>query len=164
LQESALYTWLYRHDRQWFSENSPARLPLARQINGVAWKGRDDELADRVISAAARLKSDPDRRRRVTVRSISLALGLHPFLQTWKCKLPRTTLALEAQVESTEQFALFRIRRALDSFMANHTWATRSDILRAAGISGSTANKIPSVQEAVTAAKAFLDQTLTKAC
>ena len=113
---------------------------------------------DRVVSAATRLKGDPDRRRRVTVRAISLELGLHPFLQRYKHRLPRTKSALEVQVESTEQFTLLRIRRAANAFVTNRTCATRSDILRAAGIAGSTANRIPSVQLSVTRAKEYLDR------
>ena len=157
---SALYSWLYRNDRQWFREHSPARRPFTPQNNGVDWKARDEELVDRVVSAAVQLKSDPGRRRRVTVRSIALVLRLGPLLQKYKYKLPRTKLALEAQVESTEQFALLRIRRAVESFVANRTRATRSDILRAAGIAGSTAYQIPSVRQATIEAKEYLDHSL----
>jgi hypothetical protein len=81
-------------------------------------------------------------------------------LPKYKRKLPQTKLALEAHVESTEQFALFRVRRAVDSFVANRKSATRSEILRAAGIVGSTAYKIPSVQQAATDAKEHLDRSL----
>jgi hypothetical protein len=157
---SALYTWLYRNDRQWFSEHSPAHRPLAHQNNGVDWQARDEKLVEHVGSTAAALKRDPNRRRRVTVRSIALKLGLHPFLNTYKRKLPRTKLALEANIESTEQFALLRIRRAVDTFVTNRTRATRSDILRAAGIAGSTANQIFSVRQAIIEAKESLDHCL----
>jgi hypothetical protein len=158
-----LYCWLYRHDREWFRENSPAHLAFAFQGRGVDWKARDEDLAARVVSAALELKRNPDRRRRVTTRSIGQALKLAPFLRMHLCKLPRTKLALEAQVESTEEFALFRIRRATESFAVNHTRATRSDIMRAAGIVGSTAYRIPSVRRASIEAKASLDHSLNHA-
>jgi hypothetical protein len=159
-QAQALYTWLYRHDRQWLREHSPTRQPLVPQITTVDWKARDADLADRVISAATRLKSNPDRRRRVTSRSIALAMGLHPLLKRGKWKLPRTRLALESQIESTEQFALFRIRRALNFFVANRKRATHSDLLRATGITGSTVNQLTSVRQALTDAKEALDRSL----
>jgi hypothetical protein len=159
----ALYTWLYRNDREWFREHSPAHLAFAPQNRVVDWKARDEELAARVVSAAVQLKSDPGRRRRVTTRSIGQALKLAPYLRTHIDNLPQTKLALEAQVESTEEFALFRIRRAMESFVANRTRATRSDILRAAGIVGSTAYQIPSVRRASIEAKASLDRCLNLA-
>ena len=91
-----------------------------------------------------------------------MVLRLGPLLQKYKYKLPRTKLALEAQVESTELFALLRIRRTVDSFVTNRTRATRSDILRAAGIAGSTANQIPSVRQEIIEAKESLDQCLNE--
>jgi hypothetical protein len=159
-QAEALYTWLYRNDRRWLKENSPAGRRFRPWGNKVDWHKRDEELVNRVHSAAAELKSKPGRRRRVTVRSIGLKLSLHPFLQTYRHKLQGTNSALEANVESTEEFALFRIRRALEQFLSDRTPASHSDLLRAAGIAGSSAYKIPSVKQAGFEAKMYLDHYL----
>jgi len=158
----ALYTWLYRNDHQWLTDNSSARQLFAPQNNGADWKARDEELVDRVVSAAVQLKSDPGRRRRVTVRAIGLVLRLGRRLQRDMHKLPRTKLALEAHVESTEQFALLRIRRAVAFFLTSRNRATCSNILRAAGIAGSIVRHVPSIRQAIIAGKEYLDNRLKK--
>jgi hypothetical protein len=115
-----------------------------------------------VVSAAVRLKDNPGRRRRVTVRSIGLELRMHTLLQVNLDKLPRTKAALKAHVESTEEFALRRIHWAKDNFIMNRVRATRSDIMRAAGIGSSTYHMAP-VRQAITDAKEYLDSGLDRA-
>jgi hypothetical protein len=156
---SALYTWLYRNDRQWFNVNSPARRRFVPKNDRVDWNARDAELVSQVTSTAVRIKNHPGRPRRVTLRSIGLALGIQTQLQMRKDKLPRTKAALKVHVESTEQVVLRRIQWTVETLKIRCTRATRSEIMSVAGI-GSTALRIPSVRQAIIAAKEYLDRSL----
>ena len=69
-----------------------------------------------------------------------------------KDKLPRTKAALNAHVESTEQFILRRIRWTVDTLKVQGVKPTRSDIMRVAGI-GARALQMPSVPQAITRAE-----------
>jgi hypothetical protein len=42
-----IYAWLYRHDRDWLREHSPAKVPKA-PIQRVDWPARDARLAQEV--------------------------------------------------------------------------------------------------------------------
>lgn len=152
----ALYTWLYRHDREWMKQNSPERRPFVPKNDRVDWKVRDAELRDQVVAIAGRIKNKTGRLRRITVRAIGIELGNPTILQVYKEQLPRTRLALAAHVETTEQFALRRIRWAVDQFSQQHLKPHRSELMRVAGI-GPTTRNIGSVEQAITEAKARLD-------
>ena len=153
---SDLYTWLYRHDRQWMLENSPASRTCVPKNDRVDWGTRDRELVDRVIETAVRINNDSGRPRRVSVRSIGLELRVHTLLQIHKDKLPLTKAALDAHVESTEQFTLRRIRWTVETLRLQGAKPTRSDIMRVAGI-GSRALKMSSVPQAIARAKEELE-------
>jgi hypothetical protein len=151
---SALYTWLYRHDRYWLNLNSPVHREIKPQNNRVDWRARDKELVDKVIAAAIRIKNEPKCSRRVTVRSIGIELGVQTLLQIHKDKLPRTKEALETHVESSEQFALRRIKYATSSLKVGGGLMTKSAIERCTNL-GEKARQMPAVQRAI--AKALND-------
>jgi hypothetical protein len=153
---SALYTWLYRNDRKWLNANSPAHKPFVPKNDQVDWDARDAELLGRVIATAVCIKNASGRPRRVTVRSIGLELRIHTLLQMHRDKLPRTKMALEKHVESTEQFILRRLGWAVRQFESQQNRPTISEITQLAGIA-SKALRFPSVRQAVTDAKSNLD-------
>jgi len=149
--DSALYTWLYRHDRCWLNLNSPAHQQIKHQNKRVNWRARDEELVDKVIAAAIRIKNEPKCSRRVTVRSIGMELGVQTLLQIHKDKLPRTKEALATHVESNEQFASRRIKYAVGFLKDGGGLMTKSAIERCANL-GEKARKMPAVQQAITKA------------
>ena len=73
-----------------------------------------------------------------------------------KDKLPRTKAALNAHVESTEQFTLRRIRWTVDTLKLQGAKPTKTDIMRVAGI-GARALRMASVQQAIARAKDELE-------
>ena len=158
---SALYTWLYRHDRSWLIRNSPVHRQFVPKNNRVDWNARDQELVDKVIAVAIRIKSDPSCSRRVTVRSIGMDLGIHTLLQIHKNKLPRVTQAFEAYVESAEQFALRRIKSAKDAIKARGGPITKSAIERTANL-GARARQMPAVQQAIAVAQKELEKSVLR--
>ncbi|HWD93552.1 MAG TPA: TnsD family Tn7-like transposition protein [Verrucomicrobiae bacterium] len=151
----ALYIWLYRHDRKWMIEHSPACRRRVPKNNRVDWGNRDAMLVEHVIAVANRIKNQPGRPRRVTVRSIGIEMGIPVVLKTRRMKLPRTKAALAENVESTEQFVLRRIDWTLNSLKRQGSGANRSEIVRIAGI-GTKALGMPSVQQAIARVKADL--------
>jgi hypothetical protein len=138
-------------------QNSPAPRVFVPKNNRVDWKVRDTELQERVVAIAGSIKSRSAPLRRVTVRAIGIELGNPTILQVYKEQLPRTQLALAALIETTEQFALRRVQWAADQFISQHLKPNRWELMRVAGIGPSTRD-IPSVDRAITEAKARLDR------
>jgi len=127
-----LYYWLRTHDRDWYQEHSPERrFPRRTKPD---WSVRDKDLERRVTTAADRIKRRPGNPRRVTVAAIAYELGLRGNLYSRLKRLPLTALALGANIESTEQFALRRIRQAVDTCFIQDQRATRCDLTRVARI------------------------------
>ncbi|MHB1419806.1 MAG: TnsD family Tn7-like transposition protein [Bacillota bacterium] len=106
----AEYTWLYRHDRLWLDEHSPATAPKKGDDRRVDWKKRDAELAALVAWAAGEIKQQSGKRTRLTVSSIGKKTGKLALLQRHLSKLPETRDTLENVIETEEDFQIHRVR------------------------------------------------------
>lgn len=42
--DRAVYTWIYRHDNEWLTENSPIKKVGNRKDELINWKDRDQEV------------------------------------------------------------------------------------------------------------------------
>ena len=158
-QAPALFAWLYRNDRGWLNCSSPPPQPKIRTYVKIDWNARDEELAGKVMTAAIRIRNNPDYPRRITIREIGRVIGQRAVLEIHLDKLPYTRLSLKDHTETTEQFALRRIRWTRDAFIMKRRLATGSQIGRAAGISP-TVGKHPSVQQALADAEERISQWL----
>lgn len=64
IMDPPAYAWLYRNDRIWLSEHSPARNACAHQtVPSVRWDVRDAELSAAVERAALKLDSSLGKRK-----------------------------------------------------------------------------------------------------
>jgi transposase-like protein len=147
---SNLYTWLVRHDKPWFQANAPARKPTF--VGGyfvVAWNRRDEDLATLVMNAAMAIKNLPGRARRVSISGLARELGAASQFSLQLDKLPLTRLALESVVENREQFAIRRLRQAIEKFISIRERPNQTELAYAAGISYSTT--FPAVRSAIDA-------------
>jgi len=88
----ALFTWLYRNDKEWLVLNSPA-LKSHVVHSRVDWDKRDREIAVEVMNAINELKKDA-KTTCITISSVGKKIMKLGLLQKHLDKLPRTRIIL----------------------------------------------------------------------
>ncbi len=108
----AIYTWLYRRDLNWLTENSPAlQQPIATNAR-VDWIKRDLEVLDRVKLAVDSMFK-VEKPQRPTISKIGKEIGLLALLEQHLDLMPTTKDYLATVAESIEDFQLRRIKWAI---------------------------------------------------
>lgn len=120
-QNSRLYSWLFIHEPKWLKANLPQK-PKSEKISNtsVNWEERDQELAELIQKTAQKLIEKQTRPKRITKTAIGKEAGCLSLLLVKLDKLPQTAKALEKVVETTESFAIRRIRWAANYLYENH--------------------------------------------
>jgi hypothetical protein len=132
-----VYSWLRTHDSDWLREHMPPpfkRTKSAREI--VDWKGRDITLETEVREAAERLKRAEGKPVQVTVTAIARELDRNELLLKRKhlAKLPLARLTLDEVAEMRPQFALRRLRWAVDCFRHEGSAPAKSSLALRASV------------------------------
>ena len=142
----ATYTWLYRHDRDWLTDNSPAlQQPIATNER-VDWVKRDLEVLDRVkLAVDAMLKVD--KPQRLTVSGIGKAIGLLALLEQHLDLMPITGDYLATVMESIEDFQIRRIRWAMEELDRRREPMVAWRVMRLAGLGGNISDRVQRVLE-----------------
>lgn len=93
--DPALYAWLYRNDRNWLTENLPARA--MRKVAGtsrISWDSRDDELCAAVEKASLKIATSLNGKKLRLCHLLQEIPELRAKQSALR-KLPRTVRALE---------------------------------------------------------------------
>jgi hypothetical protein len=109
----ALYTWLYRNDREWLNRNSPQFRATVNINSRVDWEQRDEEILDRVKAAVAEMLATDRKPQRITISAVGSKAGIRPLLEKHLNKLPKTKAYLEEHTESIRDYQLIRIKWAI---------------------------------------------------
>ncbi|MEW6540809.1 MAG: TnsD family transposase [Bacillota bacterium] len=128
------YAWLYRYDRLWLDEYSPAPAPKKGDDRRVDWQKRDTELAALVTRAAAEMKQQSGKPTRLTVSAIGKKTGKLALLQRHLSKLPKTRAVLDHLIETEEDFQIRRIRCAAAQLRDRGELVRPWKIVREAGL------------------------------
>ena len=150
------YNWLLKHDREWFEQNSPARLAPPGPPTLVDWGSRDAEFAAEVSSTYERLVSAPGRPIRASRTAIAREIGQLGAVYKSADKLPLTNKALDEYAESVEAYATRRVWWAAECFRRENVRANKWQLLTRAAVSYKIA-AVPEVSAAFAAAVASLD-------
>jgi hypothetical protein len=152
-----IYTWLYRHDKIWLKEHTPASSKNKKvQNHRVDWEERDIQLAEEVIIAALHLKNLPGRPVYITLSAIGREIGQVSLLQQHLDKLPRTAEALEEQIESREAYAVRRVWWTAIEFAQKNIYPEQWQLIGRAGVARLAGS--PQVKDAIDAALQALEQ------
>jgi len=132
----AVYTWLYRNDREWlFSHLPPKQVPVHYdRKNEVDWDQRDQELAGRIAEAIPEILTKVEKPVRITASRVGDEIGKRALLQKHLNKLPRCQSLLNKYVESVEQFQVRRVRQAADRIRRGSDTVKRWRVLKMAGL------------------------------
>ena len=132
----AVWTWLYRHDREWLMAHQPPTLPTLRpeRRNRVDWNQRDRDCAAQVAAIVARVKQQQDPITRITARAIFRELDHSSWFERHRDKLPLTIQAISSVVEDRTAFALRRLNMVAADFWRTGRPPKPWELLRVAGI------------------------------
>ncbi|MFD1174514.1 TnsD family Tn7-like transposition protein [Oceanobacillus picturae] len=103
------YIWLYRNDKQFLKENSPAPSQLKRCTNRVDWQARDMELLKTVKEIVSNWE-EGIKPKRITKTAIGKRTERLYWLQKCEDKFPETLSYINSCVESIEDFQIRRVK------------------------------------------------------
>ncbi len=107
-QVTRIYTWLYRHNRNWLEQHLPPRK-RPRPLQRIDWARRDTEISQLIPEAVQGLRMQPGPPRRVTIAVVGRTIGCLAMIQQHLDLLPLTEAALKEVEESQITFAIRRI-------------------------------------------------------
>lgn len=128
-----LYARLYRNDRDWLEENSPAsRIVIPNQR--VDWSQRDKDILRRVQTAVDKIMNAAGKPRRLTMSRIGEICGEKALMEKHLDRLPETQDYLNSVTETEEQFRVRKIKWAIKELERDEIEILRWRILRKAGV------------------------------
>ena len=160
LQSEIAYSanrWLRTHDKKWLR----AHLPPARKRNYSEprknWSVADEKISQEVLRVASILKQGEGCPIRVTKAAVARQLRCFNQLDNvYLTKLPLTTKALNAVIESYTAFALRRIRWATHECKQRGESPSIQQFLAHAHLDRALLLKMPEMRPAVSSAIGFL--------
>ncbi|WP_223292437.1 TnsD family transposase [Salipaludibacillus neizhouensis] len=110
-QLPSVYTWLYRHDKQWLFNNLPPKMKRgSNNQKRVDWTRRDEELSVLIDKEAELIKTKEGKLQRVTISRIGKQLGASSLLEKNLNHLPLCRDKLQNITESIEEFQMRRLK------------------------------------------------------
>lgn len=129
-----VYTWLYRNDRDWLFQHGSC-LKAQRTIHQrVDWENRDEVLSVLIITTASLMKQQPGKPVHLSRTAIARQTGHYSVIEQHPDKLPKTIRALDASVETREEYAVRRIIWAYKMFSEEGIGLDRWKVIKRAGV------------------------------
>ena len=137
-QAPSTYTYLYRHDRLWLSQNSPKapRKPLSKVRTSRVPEGVDQAVAKRVNQISEQ-HSGPSGAPMQT-RSLLASLAGRGEKKVNRRSTPLTYAALQECCESPKAYVVRRLEQAIADLWANDEGAVAWAVVRRARLRPST--------------------------
>ena len=132
--QPAVYTYLYRYDRNWLEINSPkpaSRKAINKRVN---WEQRDEELLKKVKKATADLLARTENLRRITIKALGDETGELALLEQQLHNLPNTKFYIESVKETETVFRKRRIQLVIDRMKEKDETISLWKVIREAGI------------------------------
>jgi hypothetical protein len=136
----ALYTWLYRNDRDWLNKSSPAIVVKPTINNRIDWKERDEEILKQVKKAVSEIIESKEKPKRITVSYVGKSIGRLALLEKHLDKMPKTKEYLNIVTETVQDFQIRRIKWAIKELKEEDLKVWK--IMRKAGIREEYKNKL----------------------
>ena len=106
----AVYTYLYRYDRNWLEMNSPKPISRKAINKRVEWEQRDEELLEKVKKATADLLARTENLRRITIKALGDETGELALLEQQLHKMPKTRAFINSVRENEAEFRNRRVQ------------------------------------------------------
>lgn len=129
----AVYTWLYRHDREWLFNHSPAKVKPISFVQIVDWRARDALLLQR-CKALHKQELLKNQRGRTSKAWLMKQIDRSASLEKNQHKLPKTMSFLEGLAESIESYQQRRIEHVIAALNKKYSQIETWMVYRKAGI------------------------------
>lgn len=139
-QRKAVYSWLYKHDRNWLMQNSPKYKSSSCNNNRVDWDQRDKEMAKKVAEITNQLKLI--KHIRISKTEIGRRIGSLSLIEKKLEKLPKTQREIEIVVETKEQFQIRRIDLSIEELVRNNQILKVWKVAKKAGLRTDAFNRL----------------------
>ena len=129
----AIYSWLYRNDKNWLMSNRPRRKVNAQShyvINYSDWDAKNVELLESVYAGMANARNRPRLTRTRFIKELPRSNSVEKHLSD----LPETSQWIASHEESVEDHQLRRLRIAYEQIKSNNLEVKRWHLLRVANI------------------------------
>jgi hypothetical protein len=136
------YTYLYRHDKEWLTNNLPHKREISTNSNNIVdWESRDIETL-MLLQEKYKEFLQKEKPIRITKSMIGRSLGILANLENNIHKLPETELYLSRIVESVEDFQIRRCKHIISQKLLDNSNIKLWEIQRIAGIKTKDFQKI----------------------
>jgi predicted transcriptional regulator len=132
--DKALFSWLYRNDREWLNQNSPDKKVTNAINSRIDWGQRDNEIFSQVKEIVDKILNSDGKPERITISLIGSKLGIRGLLEKHLDKLPKTKAYLDSIKETNHDFRLRRFRWAVRELEKEGEELQLWKIMRKAGI------------------------------
>lgn len=129
---NALYSWLYRNDKEWLLVHSP-RIKRIAAPSKVNWYKRDKQVLDEVKRAISRLR-ECEKPVFINKSQVGKNIGKLGLIEKHLDKLPQTREYLNKNLETREAFQLRRVEWACQKLMMANEDIMEWKIVRLAGL------------------------------
>lgn len=144
-EDPALYTWLYRNDKEWLLSHKPKVRKKFKRTKRVDWETRDDQTVLDAIKATVNLLNQ-EKPERISVTRIGLEINKVSLLQKKLNLMPRTKFFLYDIADTVEQFQIRRVQWAARVLYKSNHEVVPWRICKLAGLGK---NIHPTVQEEI---------------
>ncbi|HEY9299033.1 MAG TPA: TnsD family transposase [Phormidium sp.] len=144
--EKAIYGWLYRNDREWLNQNSPALRVHHASKSKVDWLQRDGEILEKVKEAVL-LILNCEKPTRVTISRIAKSVDLQALIEQHLDQMPLTKAYLESVAESVDDFQIRRIKWAIKQLDRLGEEVKAWKVIRLAGLKENYSDRVREMLE-----------------
>lgn len=149
----ALYSWLYRHDREWLVQHAPA-IKRDTPHYRVDWQQRDTDLSSKLQKLLNDLQPHPPNRRVSRTYLLSL-LGTKSSLEKHLSDLPKLRYLLEQSCENVEAFQTRRILELWENALREGVQLPTWKLKRLAGLRENTSQNVIRLLENIARTRNF---------
>ena len=132
--ESAAYTWLNRHDKEWLSQHPKERKPRGGNCTYADWAGRDSEYSKLIPEAAKRLRTQEGKPVQVTKTKLLQAIGCGMLPARELERLPMTEKAIAQEVEDRMAYRMRKMLWAEQELILSGEPVVKWRLMKTAGI------------------------------
>lgn len=143
-KEKGTYIWLYRKDRNWLNNNSPATTRGTYDNTRVNWSQRDTDILKKVRQVVQETLVSIEKPERITVGYVGKKIRQLALLEKHLDKMPKTKEYLRTSIETVEQFQIRQIKWCADQLRKNGDEIKEWKLVRMAGIRSGYSGKIRS--------------------
>jgi Tn7-like transposition protein D/TniQ len=144
-----LYSWLQKHDTEWFESNLPKPQKVYRKNPHLNWEKIDIELSKAIKKVGKEIIRTKGRLIRISLTEIARKVGHKSWIENRKAKLPLVTKVIDEILEPLEDFMLRKLLNTESRYIKEMKVPTRQQLIRRASINNTTTASSSRIQDEI---------------